>query len=358
MTTGGADPANPTPACSSTSCCAAARTSGARRRRYYFENNDMQSDNVGSDLAGQLHELQPHRVLQGLRRRGRRSADRGQAVGVGRVRQDQPGDRDLHATAANRRHRVPHGSRVRGRRASATSRRRTRTTSRARDCTILKNTRRKVDRQAHYNCARVEFTYFRGDKQKFGRGASATRPTETTWNQDGPTDMFKGEVNYTMSNSTFLTGRYAYTGGGFSLEPIGGRDAQSSLDDNGVWQRHLPVLRTDRPQHNVQIEGNHFRGSHEFKFGFGWRKASVASQSGWPRRRAEHPWRRGRTDPVSDDLAQFTRDADGKDEHDLLERVPRRPDLAEPADDQPRRALGSPGGQSRGRHGGGRACDR
>ena len=92
---------------------------------------------------------------------------------------------------------------------------------------MLKN----LSAKANYNLStnwRASFTYFRGDKQKFGRGASATRPAETTWNQAGPTDMFKGEVNYTMSSNTFLSARYAYTGGGFSLEPIGGRDVSRS----------------------------------------------------------------------------------------------------------------------------------
>ena len=95
---------------------------------------------------------------------------------------------------------------------------------------------------------RPSFTYFRGNKQKFGRDASATRPALTTWNQDGPTDFFKGEVNYTLSNTTFLTGRYAYTSGGFTLEPVGGRDAQTVLDDDGVWQNTYLFYRTDRPQ--------------------------------------------------------------------------------------------------------------
>ena len=53
---------------------------------------------------------------------------------------------------------------------------------------------------------RASFTYFRGNKQKFGRGASATHPDETTWNQKGPTTMYKVEVNRTLSNNLFLTG--------------------------------------------------------------------------------------------------------------------------------------------------------
>jgi hypothetical protein len=39
---------------------------------------------------------------------------------------------------------------------------------------------------------------------------------------------------------------------------------------------------TDRPQWNFVVDGNVFRGKHELKFGFGWRKAAVTSESGWP----------------------------------------------------------------------------
>mgnify|MGYP003347789970 CR=1 FL=1 len=56
----------------------------------------------------------------------------------------------------------------------------------------------------------ASFTYFRGNKEKFGRGASATRPDETTYNQTGPSSMYKGEINWTASNALYLTARYAY----------------------------------------------------------------------------------------------------------------------------------------------------
>ena len=56
---------------------------------------------------------------------------------------------------------------------------------------------------------------------------------------------------------------------------------------------------TDRPQNNFQIEGNHFRGAQEFKFGFGYRKASVASQSGFPGGVLNiHGWRPASARPI------------------------------------------------------------
>ena len=132
------------------------------------------------------------------------------------------------------------------------------------------------------SATRATFTYFRGDKQKFGRGAQRDRPTPTTWNQKGPTSMYKGEVNYTLSDSTFLTGRYAYT-------TAGSRSSRSAVRRHAALpgrQRRLArnylLLSTDRPQQTAQLEGTSLQGRHELKFGFGWRKASVASQSGWP----------------------------------------------------------------------------
>src|SRR4029450_13084513 len=129
---------------------------------------------------------------------------------------------------------------------------------------------------------RASFTYFRGNKEKAGRGAANDRPAETTYNQTGPTDLYKGEVNYTLNNDTFLTARYAYTGGGFSPTPVGGLNARGYQDDDGINHGTYFFYNTDRPQNNFQIEGNHFRGAHELKFGFGYRKASVSSQSGFP----------------------------------------------------------------------------
>ena len=151
----------------------------------------------------------------------------------------------------------------------------------ARDCTTLENYSAKASYNFNTNL-RGSFTYFRGDKIKLGRNAANNRPAPTTWNQKGPTDLFKGEINYTLNNATFITGRYAYTGGGFSFTPVGGFNTQRYIDDAGINQNTYSFYNTDRPQNNVQFEGNHFRGSHELKFGFGYRKSSVSSQSGFP----------------------------------------------------------------------------
>jgi Carboxypeptidase regulatory-like domain/TonB-dependent Receptor Plug Domain len=153
----------------------------------------------------------------------------------------------------------------------------------ARDCTVLKNTSLKLN--GDFNSAtRASFTFFEGNKQKFGRSAGPTRPAETTWNQTGPTKMYKAELNRTVSNDLFLTARYAHISGGFSLTPIGPTDGSVTTwrDSARVYHGTYLSYDTNRPQDTVQLEGNSFKGMHELKFGFGWRKSSVSSDSSWP----------------------------------------------------------------------------
>ncbi|MBI3261763.1 MAG: hypothetical protein HYZ58_01260, partial [Acidobacteria bacterium] len=128
---------------------------------------------------------------------------------------------------------------------------------------------------------RAGFTYFRGDKLKFGRGASATRLDETTWNQTGPTSIYKGEVNLARSN-LFLTGRVAYADMGFSLTPRGGLDKSVFIDDAGVVHNSYLFYSTKRPQKTGNVEGNFFKGKHELKFGYAYRKFPVDSITQWP----------------------------------------------------------------------------
>ena len=153
----------------------------------------------------------------------------------------------------------------------------------AKDETILENYSGKLTAEVNSK-TRASFTYFRGNKEKFGRGASATRPDETTYNQTGPSEMYKGEVNWTASNSLYLTARYAYFKNGFSLTPRGGTDGSvmTYQDANGVFHNTFYFYSTDRPQQTVSADGNYFKGNNEFKFGFSYRKATVTSFSGLP----------------------------------------------------------------------------
>jgi len=149
------------------------------------------------------------------------------------------------------------------------------------DRTILENASFKATGQATDNI-RAGYTFFRGDKKKFGRGAGTTRSQETTWNQTGPSPVHKVEGNFVLGNNTFITGRYGYVGGGFQLAPQAGLDAQWFEDDAGVNRGSFYQYETVRPQWTTAVEGNHFRGRHEIKFGFGWRRADVDSTTTVP----------------------------------------------------------------------------
>jgi hypothetical protein len=144
------------------------------------------------------------------------------------------------------------------------------------DQTILENVSFKATGQATQNL-RGSYTYFRGDKLKYGRNAGRTRPPETTWNQTGPSPVHKVEANVVLGNNLFVTGRWGYVGGGFQLTPQGGFDTQIYRDDGRVYHNSFIHYETVRPQWNSAAEGNYFRGRHEIKFGFGWRRADVDS---------------------------------------------------------------------------------
>jgi hypothetical protein len=132
------------------------------------------------------------------------------------------------------------------------------------------------------NDVRTGFTYFKGNKIKNGRGASATRPTETTWDQDGPTDLFKGELNFVVSNNLFLVGRGAYVKNSFTLKPKGQPDLQTYRDAGGVFHNNFQDYATERPATTLMADGNYFRGRHEVKFGFSSRRFKVDSTLIWP----------------------------------------------------------------------------
>ena len=144
------------------------------------------------------------------------------------------------------------------------------------DQTILDNRSLKTTAQLS-EALRANFTYFRGDKLKYGRGAGTTRPPETTWNQSGPTALYKGEGNLVIGNNVFVTGRYAYVDGGFALTPQGGLTTPYYIDDAGSVRGSYIHYETVRPQKNGSLDGNYFLGRHELKFGFGWRQSDVDS---------------------------------------------------------------------------------
>jgi hypothetical protein len=146
------------------------------------------------------------------------------------------------------------------------------------DNTILENRALKLQGQFNPNI-RGSFTYFYGNKLKYGRGASATRPPETTYNQSGPSNFYKGEVNFVIGNNLFLSVRGSHFPTGFGFQPQGGMDKDVWMDDEGVWHGSFWNYLSDRPQQTLMTEGSYFRGKHEIKFGYSWRRVTVESSS-------------------------------------------------------------------------------
>ncbi len=249
VTTGGADLTNATPGVALNFVLKGGGNTPHGSARVYYENEDMQSNNMPSDLA---------KTIGGKTGKGNRIdeyTDYGFEIG-GPILRDRLwgwgayGKTDVTLlTLAN----TP-------------------------DQTILDNRSLKFTGQAT-SAVRGSYTYFRGDKVKFGRNAGPTRPPETTWNQSGPSPVHKGEGNFVLGNDLFLTGRYSYVGGGFQLTPQGGLGTNWYVDDGGVSRGSYYHYETTRPQWATAAEGNFFRGNHEIKFGFGWRRADVDSST-------------------------------------------------------------------------------
>jgi hypothetical protein len=258
VTTGGADPANATPGVQLNFVLRSGTNKWRGSSRFYFENDSLQSDNVGSDLRGEIASYNRVGEYKDWGFEGGGPLVRNRLFAWGAYGKTEP---ELRVFSFDP---TPDDY-----------------VQIARDATTLENISTKISAEISSK-TRGSFTYFRGNKLKFGRGAAGDRPDETTYNQDGPTDLFKGELNYTIGSSLFLVGRYAHTKNGFSLEPRGGRDVQSYRDDARVYHGSYGWAQTLRPQDNISAEGNMFKGKHDLKFGFGWRKSSVTSESGWP----------------------------------------------------------------------------
>lgn len=158
------------------------------------------------------------------------------------------------------------------------------------DFTELESYAVKLNGQLTANNSLTGFYHY-GDKIKNGRNASPTRPGPTTWNQTGPTDIYKLEDTHIFNSNFYLTGMASYVGGGFQLVPQGGgigdRNFPNVVQDRGaVWQNSFLLYQTDRPQEQAKLDGNYFfntgSASHELRFGAGYRSADVDSLTQWP----------------------------------------------------------------------------
>ncbi len=251
-TTGGSDLTNATPGVALNMVLKSGSNTPRGSARFYFENEDLQANNLPDELKATLGGK------SGKGNRIKEYSDYGGELGGPILRNrlwawGSYGKTDITVL----------------------------TLSNTSDQTILDNRSFKGTGQVTRDI-RASYTYFRGDKLKYGRGASPTRPPETTWNQSGPTALHKGEGNFVVNDSLFLTGRYSYVDGGFNLTPQGGLGTNWYIDDTGTWRGSAYDYLTVRPQTNAAGEGNFFRGRHEVKFGFGWRTVDVDSTTTVP----------------------------------------------------------------------------
>jgi hypothetical protein len=166
------------------------------------------------------------------------------------------------------------------------------------DKTLLKDYNVKLNWQASSRDM-VSLLWFQGAKEKFGRGTGAPgcngciEAETATWNQGAsypegkPPGLWKIEDNHVFNPSFFMTAKYAYYGAGFQLAPRGGLDGQAGISQ--VLGRTFGTTRLSdnvRPQHTANLDFNLFRnatgGSHEFKFGAGYRWTEAKTQTLWP----------------------------------------------------------------------------
>jgi hypothetical protein len=158
------------------------------------------------------------------------------------------------------------------------------------DPTLLRNANVKFNIQITSK-NKFNFLWAFANKGRETRGASDTRPFETTWIQRGVggwikgTHIYKFEDTHIFHDNFLLTGRFAYLDGGFGLfrqdELL--RQVQPSYDfDTGQWGRSYLEGRAFRPNTIGNFDGNYFLtnamgADHELKFGYQYKKTPVDS---------------------------------------------------------------------------------
>lgn len=155
------------------------------------------------------------------------------------------------------------------------------------DDTLLENTALKINAQATEANSLVG-SFNRGDKLKFGRSTSPSRQVETTWDQAGPTEIFKFEDTHVFSSSLFVTGTYSFVDGGFQLIPKSGFGAagrEAVLGPDGNWRGGFLGGIDDRNSDSYQLDASYFFTTgdvnHELKFGGRLRGFEQTSNFAW-----------------------------------------------------------------------------
>ncbi len=157
------------------------------------------------------------------------------------------------------------------------------------DNTLLENIAFKVNAQVSGSNSGV-VSFNRGDKIKDGRGAGPSRALETTWDQSGPSEIWKAEDTHVFNSNFYLTGLWSLVDGGFQLIPKGGltdSSPEALWDSDGVFKNSYIGGGDNRDTELWQVDGSYFfnTGSatnHEIKFGAQFREFEVTSNFRWP----------------------------------------------------------------------------
>ncbi len=148
------------------------------------------------------------------------------------------------------------------------------------DKTQLNDVNAKVT--AQFGRHMVEALYIFANKTKQGRGASATRPPETTWNQKGPSNLFKLQDEFFATDDLFISLKGSYFTIPFELIPQGGLNTFAWRDTRRVWHNTFLFYQTDRPTVHLTGQAIYYYRNHEIKIGAEFRRANITSQTGFP----------------------------------------------------------------------------
>lgn len=138
---------------------------------------------------------------------------------------------------------------------------------------------------------KTTFLYTRGDKIRNTRGASSTTTIEATTRQTGPTNYYKGEHQWVVSDRLVLEGEYSYNNAGFKLDfhkdELATVQRLLYVDQGNTLTRSGSLSNNIRPTYESKIDGNYFLpnflgGDHSTKFGVRWRSTpyETISQTG------------------------------------------------------------------------------
>lgn len=134
---------------------------------------------------------------------------------------------------------------------------------------------------------RAELFFLYNIKVWDGLGTSATRPPETTLNQDWSTYYIKLQDEHIFSNNFMLTLKLSYFGGPYEQIPQGGENVQTGFDlATCIYSGSFASYRSNYPSYVAKLEGIYFMekalgGDHEFRFGLEYRLTPAREELRW-----------------------------------------------------------------------------